>query len=246
MTALADDSTPFEVRWKFKEFILLSGQIAYQGSSICYNPATQKCVVAPATAGDGLIFLGFSVRKVDASTADKKINVDLIDEVVLHWFVNATSTDAVAATDFGKDCYLLDDQTATITAAGHAFLGRVWGVDATKGVLVQKGSRSGAVAAQPAVGAYTSNDFAPAAIVNGGLYDVPTTGAASTITLPAAAQDGTIARFTADGTKNVHTVQYRDETGTANLTTALTAAKRHLVEVAKRGGKWFANAYVSP
>jgi hypothetical protein len=75
---------------------------------------------------------------------------------------------------------------------------------------------------------------------------VPATGAASTVTLPAAALDGTSASFVADGTANAHTVQYRDATGVVNLTAALTAAKRHLVIVEKVGGKWFANAYVSP
>lgn len=94
--------------------------------------------------------------------------------------------------------------------------------------------------------AYTANDSAPTSIPTGAIIDVPTTGAASTITLPAAPPDGTWAIFTADGTKNAHTVQYRDATGPTNLTTALTASKRHEVLVSALGGKWFANAYVSP
>lgn len=94
--------------------------------------------------------------------------------------------------------------------------------------------------------AYVSNDAAPATLQNGATYDVPTTGAASTITLPAAAPDKTRVFFTADGTKNGHTLTYRDATGPTNLTTALVASKRHFVECVKLGGKWFANAYTSP
>jgi hypothetical protein len=94
--------------------------------------------------------------------------------------------------------------------------------------------------------AYVANDSAPTAIPQGSVIDVPATAAASTITLPAAPVDGTWAVFLADGTKNANTVQYRDATGPTNLTTALTASKRHEVIVYALGGKWFANAYVSP
>jgi len=66
------------------------------------------------------------------------------------------------------------------------------------------------------------------------------------VTLPASAPDGTFAYFTANGVLNANTVQYVDATGPTNITTALTASKRHLVVVVKRGGSWFANAYVSP
>ncbi len=52
--------------------------------------------------------------------------------------------------------------------------------------------------------------------------------------------------FVADGTKNGHTVTYRDATGTVALTTALTASKRHLVVATFLNGLWNANAYVGP
>ena len=54
MTALAKDQPPLEARWKYKKWTLTAGQIAYKGSAILYNPATQKCVVAVGTAADGL------------------------------------------------------------------------------------------------------------------------------------------------------------------------------------------------
>ena len=93
-----------------------------------------------------------------------------------------------------------------------------------------------------------SNDsILPAAgVIPHAVYDVPTTGAASTITLPASSIEGATIQFVADGTKNAHTVTYRDATGPTALTTALLASKRHLVVATYLGGKWFANAYVSP
>lgn len=247
MTALADNHTPAEAHWKYKVFTLTSGEIAYQGSAICFRPSTGKCVVAPDDgSGDDLIFLGFSVGKVDASAADKDVNVDLIDELHLHWFANAAGGDAVASTDRGKDCYLHDDQTVSITSEGKPLAGRVWAVDATKGVLVEKRTPGTDLARQPALPAFAANDCVPTAIVHGAIYDVPATAGASTVTLPAAAPDGTVAYFVADGVKNAHTVQYRDATGPTNLTAALTLAKRHMVVVTKRDGAWFANAHVSP
>jgi hypothetical protein len=83
-------------------------------------------------------------------------------------------------------------------------------------------------------------------IVHDAIYDVPATSAASTVTLPVDAPDATRVTFAANGTKNAHTVQYRDSSGPTNITTALTASKRHLVIAQKLGGMWFANAYVSP
>lgn len=244
MTAQASNRTPEEVRWKYKQFTLKSGQHAYQGSSLCLELATAKLVVA--ATGDGLVFMGFAVDEVDASLADKTINVDLIEEIVGYWYANGTSSDAVAATDVMKDCYFIDDQTVSIRAAGNPLAGRILAFDTTKGVLVQKRSKSVDLAPMPSLPAFAAADCAPTTIVNGATYDVPTTAANSTLTLPAATPDGTIAYFTADGSKNGHTVQYRDETGTTVVTTALTASKRHLVIATKRGGKWFANAYVSP
>ena len=158
--------------------------------------------------------------------------------------------DAVTATDIGRDCYVVDDQTVGITPTGaRSLAGRIWASDSVKGVLVEKYTiPAEGLSLLPATAVFTANDLAPAAntLVNEAIYDVPATGAASTITLPAAAPDGMRIYFTADGVKNTNTVQYRDATGPTNISAALTAAKRHLVLLVKCGGKWFANADVSP
>lgn len=243
MTALSNERQRRQEAWTSKVFTL-TGVKAWKGARIFLSPGTGKVTIGAATPG--LIPIGIAKETVDATSADQSINVDLEREIIVERFVNGTSSDAIAATDLGSLAYMLDDQTVSILAAGHPVCGRIWDVDATKGIAVEKLTPSGEKAQLPATASFTSNDWAPATVINGAVYDVPTTGAGSTITLPAAAADGTIIYFAADGTKNGNTVQYRDATGPTNLTTALTASKRHLVVAAKRGGNWFANAYVSP
>ena len=247
MTALSQSRARRFETWKYKTFTLASGNVAYKHGAAFFNPATGKVQVATSSVGTiGLVFLGLFAEDKDATSADKTVTIVFTEEKILERFVNGTSTHAIASTDVGKDAYFLDDQTLTILSAGRTLAGRIWDVDSTNGVAIERRSAEPALLQQLAVASFTSNDYAPAAVIHEGVYDVPTTGAASTITLPAAARNGTRVSFVADGTKNGHTVQYRDETGPTNLTTALTASKRHHVVCVKRDDKWFANAYVSP
>jgi hypothetical protein len=225
----------------------------YKGEAVGFERAGSnagKIIPMDLTAAVDPIYWGYALENVSTTQADRKINAgtEEIDRWA-YWYTNATSTNAVAATDVGSECYFSDAGTITITP-NRFRAGLVLEVDTTRGMVLVLPLTFGAVPAgrSPAgpTLSYTSNAAAPAAIVNGATYDVPTTAAASTVTLPAAAPNGTIAYFAADGTKNGHTVQYVDETGTANLTTALTASKRHLVTAIKAGGKWFASVYVGP
>jgi hypothetical protein len=126
----------------------------------------------------------------------------------------------------------------------------VWAVSSTDGVLVellQAIPEDAALLKETALAAFSANAIAvgnyPA---SGAVYDVPTTAGASVITLPASCIEGTILTFVADGTKNGHTVTYKDATGTVSLTTALTASKRHQVQAVFLNGIWTASAYISP
>lgn len=97
------------------------------------------------------------------------------------------------------------------------------------------------------LGAFAAGDNAPATLVHDAVYALPATAANSTVTLPAAATDGTRVHFVADGTLNGHTVQYRDATGPTNLTAAFTASKRHGATFVKEDTKWYCvGAIVSP
>jgi len=240
--ATAERPRRFET-WKHKDFILASGFKAWKGTRAMLDPITGK--VRPATAVTGLLAIGIFNETIDAAAGDKTISVDLEDEIVVERFANDTAGNAVLATDVGKIAYHTDDNTVSITSLGKSQAGRIWDVDAVKGVAIERIDAT-PLGRLPAVAAFVANDFAPATIAVGALFDVPTTAAASTITLPTAAPDGTVAYFFADGVKNGHTVQYRDQDGPLALTTALIASKRHLVVVAKRDAKWAANAYVSP
>jgi hypothetical protein len=251
MTALAAERFRRTDTWKHRQFTLAAGTKAWKGGRAMFDTtsATSTKVIPAVSAKDALVAIGIFDETIDATAAAALVQVDLEREIAIEWWPNATSTDAVAATDLGKTAYAFDDQTVTITRAGRSPVGRIWAVDTVKNLVAIERSTGGtgdSLASMPAVASFTANDWAPASVVNGAIYDVPTTAAASTITLPAAASDGTLIYFAADGTKNGHTVQYRDGTGPVNLTTALTASKRHLVVAAKRGGLWFANAYVSP
>ncbi len=247
MTALAADRMSNESRWNRKKFTLASGNIAYKNGIACLDLSTGK--VEPGHAEGDLLVIGSFAEYKDASSADKEVDVDLHGEIVLRWYVNGSS---IASTDVGKLCYVADDQTVTLTpsASGAPVAGRIWAVESTRGVAVQLTGAVGAggPAVIGALPAQVGNDFILTAggVLPDAVYDVGTTAAASTVTLPASSIEGVRITFVADGTKNGHTVQYRDATGSTNLTTALTASKRHLVVCQYLGGKWFANAHVSP
>ncbi len=166
--------------------------------------------------------------------------------------------DAITAADAGKPCYAGDDNTvylaSSVAGVAKPYAGIVYGLTGTE-VRVGIGPLFGAPFSGSVGGglgtlaAFAANTITPAstALQDGGIYDVPTTAGASTIVLPAASAVGTVLHFCADGTKNGHTVQYIDATGSVALTTALTASKRHLcIAVKESATVWVANAYVSP
>jgi hypothetical protein len=253
VTALANKRLSYRETWKFRQFTLASGNIAYPNGMATLDLSTGK--VEPGHPETDLFVIGHFAdhQPVDATSAEKLVNIDLGREIEIDWFGN--DSNSIAATDVGSLCYIKDDQTVTITPTGASIAGRIWAVDSVKGVAVEflaslpsaTASLDSLAAAKTTLTAFSSNNINLGASPNSGaIYDVPTTAAASTITLPATAGDGTILYFVADGTKNGHTVQYRDATGPANLTTALTASKRHMVIAAYLNGIWNANAYVSP
>lgn len=240
MTALIRKRAQREDVWKYREFTLTSGTRAFQGGSACVAVGTGK--VIPASPGPGRLFIGVFAEDCDATAGDKLVNIDLVSEIPMRRWVNDTAV-PVTALDIGKLAYFIDDQTVSLS--GAVLAGRIWDVHPTKGVAIEKLDSAGGVDA-PALPTFAAGASAPAMVQSGAVYDVPTTAGASTITLPAAAPNGTVVTFTADGTKNGHTVTYVDGTGAVALTTALTASKRHVATATKCAGKWFVNAYVAP
>jgi len=246
VTALAANKALAREVWNNRTFTAKSGETIYQGALVAIELGT--AYVVEATGASNQFVIGTARRSCDASTAAASITVDLEREIRIVYFANGST---IVAADHGKICYVADDQTVSLspTSSGASVAGRVWGVDSVRGVAVEllspMAQSPGLTERSP--GAFAANDLVIAATpTTGTVYDIPTTGGASTVTLPATAVEGTILYFVADGTKNGHTVQYRDATGPANLTTALTASKRHLVAAVYLNSAWTANAYVSP
>lgn len=238
----SDNRSSKEDRFKFLTFTLLSGTIAYQGAGASLNGSGKVRPTRDASAATDF-HIGTFLEKVDASAADKEVVIDLVEEVVVRWWKNS-GTDIVS-TDIGKIAYFADDESVSINPTGRIPAGRIWKVDSIKGVAVEK-LRSPAPnrAALPTLPAFAAGDTAPAQIVHGAVYDVPATAANSTISLPAAAADGTVAYFHADGTKNGHTLTFRD-VATA-ISAATTAAKRVAATAIKADGSWCVHLTVGP
>jgi hypothetical protein len=84
-------------------------------------------------------------------------------------------------------------------------------------------------------------------VAQGAHFDIPTTGAGSTITLlNAGAVRGDIMVFTADGVKNGHTVTFNTETGPTAISAAFTASKRLCCIAVYDGTNWSLAATVGP
>ena len=233
MTALSAEKTRDTENWVYREFTL-TGVKAWKGAQLFMFIAGASAGKVTDNPASNTVPLGVCWRTVDATAADLSVTVRLPFELhQLEWLVNG---DAIAATDCGKFCYSPDDTTVQkAPLAGQPF-GKIWAVDATLGVLVQR------LHATPApvgvLAAFGGGDTAPATIAHGAVYDIPLTAANSTISLPSAAAypDGVEATFVGDGTKNGHTITLRD-VATA-ISAAATASKRLGAKVITSGGKW--------
>lgn len=130
-------------RWTYHLFPLTVGTKAWKGGIAVLDTATGK--VKPGVTGTGLLYIGRFAESVDASAAEKPVNVDLSPEIEVVWWNNDTGG-AITATMVGGPAYVLDDQTVTATATGRSLAGRVWAVDALRGVAVQRVSQTTAAA----------------------------------------------------------------------------------------------------
>lgn len=246
MTALIIERMRSFDRWETRQFPLAVGNKAFKNASVGIDLSTGK--VEPAHAESDLFIIGIATETVDATSVEKLLNVDLLRPIILDYWASAGG---ITAANIGSIAYFTDDNTVSLTPNG-CVAGRIWDYSATRGVGVEKldqvlAGTGGSPLPRVDPGAFASNDLVIASSPQSGtIMDIPTTAAASTVTLPAAAAEGTVLTFVADGTKNGHTVQYRDATGPVNLTAALTASKRHLVRAVYLNTKWYADSGVSP
>ena len=132
MTALSNERMSSREAWTYKQFTL-TGAKAWKNGIAAIDLGSGK--VVPASTRTDLVAIGKFAETVDATAADKLVNVNLSREVWVDWFVN--DGNSIVATDLGALCYLKDDQSVTITATGGSVAGRIWAVDSAKGVAVE-------------------------------------------------------------------------------------------------------------
>ena len=107
----------------------------YQGGIVCIDQSTGK-VVKGSTA-TGLVCLGRCEEAVVTGTSTTEKIKALSG--IFQWG-NSSSSDAIAADDIGKTCYIVDDQTVALTdgSASRSAAGVVFDVDSS-GVWVSTG-----------------------------------------------------------------------------------------------------------
>jgi hypothetical protein len=122
-----------------KMFPLAGFATAYRGGMAAAD--TSSGCVRPATSNTAtLINIGQFMADVNnsATSATTLVNVQLTREIFVSWYDNATGANAIVAGTLFSNCYMQDDHTVTLsTGVGSAVAGRVWGIDASLGVLVQ-------------------------------------------------------------------------------------------------------------
>lgn len=92
---------------------------------------------------------------------------------------------------------------------------------------------------------HTANDYVvPATLKSGSVIELNTSAANSTVSLPTAYANGTVLYLMADGTKNGHTLTFRDVT--TAISAATTASKRVAAVAIKAGGAWAITLTVGP
>lgn len=110
-----------------------TNQQVYAGGLACWNTATG--LVAKGAASTTMIPIG-TFAEDKAVPSGGTVLVDLFEEITCIWMKNS-GTDACDTA--GILCYIEDDETVRKTDNTNAcsVAGRVWKIDATRGVLVQ-------------------------------------------------------------------------------------------------------------
>lgn len=134
MAALtADRNTPEKVDANIRDLPVKASTTIFAGSLVCLDASGWAVPGATATT---LVAVGRAEQKVANSGANGALNVRVRRGV--YRFGNSTSTDLIARTEIGKDCYIVDDQTVAKTngSTTRSVAGKVFDVDAN-GVWVE-------------------------------------------------------------------------------------------------------------
>lgn len=138
MTAAAADFEIKQERWKYRQFTLKAGQIAYKGATAVIKTSDGK--IYAAASASGFKFLGVFAENVDASSAgplgsvDQPVNVDLLKERQILW---RAQDGTITAANIGSTCYMSDDQTVSLNSSSQSAAGTIVAVHATYGVAFE-------------------------------------------------------------------------------------------------------------
>jgi hypothetical protein len=138
MSALSGPRAGRQETIKSRNLVLAASTAVYAGGVAAID--TSANVVTKQVAGNAnLIAVGTFEASVDnsGSTATAYVHVTLSREINCYWLDSATGANAVTAANLYENVYMLDDHTVTTASSSNAVSGRVWDVDATRGVLVQ-------------------------------------------------------------------------------------------------------------
>jgi hypothetical protein len=132
MTALTQERLVEErLTPRDRVFGLKAGVTVYLGAIVVQTGGFARNGITAA----GLTTVGIAEETATGGAADGDVKIRTKRGTFK--FVNAAGADAVLASHVGQDCYVLDDQTVTITATGRSVAGKVYQLDADGGVWVE-------------------------------------------------------------------------------------------------------------
>jgi hypothetical protein len=119
--------------------MLSTAEQTYQGGLACIDTSTG--LVKKGAASTTLVPIG-RYREDKLVASGGSASIEFFRELNAIWFANSASTDLIAQTEVGSNVYVVDDQTVAKTSNSNArsIAGRVWAIDAKKGVLVELAS----------------------------------------------------------------------------------------------------------
>jgi hypothetical protein len=126
MSLTNDRNTPYR-KTELVPVPVASGVKIYAGALVVVNAAG---FAAPGTAAATLTYLGRAEERVDNSNGVNGGAIVMVRRNCAFKWSNHIS-DVVTQADFGKTCYVVDDQTVAKTSAGgtRSPAGRVLGLD---------------------------------------------------------------------------------------------------------------------
>lgn len=112
-----------------------TAQAVWEGGVACWDTSTG--LVAKAAVSTTMIPIGTFVDSKTVASGGTVV-IQLFKELNAIWLVNLAAAPVLAAS-LGGLCYLADDQSVRTDDVTNtaSVAGRVWAIDATKGVLVE-------------------------------------------------------------------------------------------------------------